>query len=296
MNDSAQQPKTKDILSTVDVLKRRTNGFLIIAGFILTAVLAVKIVLADFSQMFASFQFNDLLSLLLALFSIAIAIVFYLKATETSNAFYDNSYKFTKEMSEILGRIEAGFGERLRHLDEGYAGVRERLDKMPVDTAKTEKKIEKEKELVERVERERQAIFESLAQRARLEQKEKEELFKKLKQQEEDLISARRDLTRLQRKLVTQDQISGFDVTGVPQHVLNLLNNHILDAIPPGYFQHRSSRMINSRFQRLIEGAPDDLLLMLREYGIIDYENDLTPRGIHMLRVMNSEQRSVDNG
>ena len=39
------------------------------------------------------------------------------KATDTSNNFYDNSYKFTKEISEILGRIEAGFGEKLKHID-----------------------------------------------------------------------------------------------------------------------------------------------------------------------------------
>lgn len=74
------------------------------------------------------FSFNDLLSLLLAVFSVALSVAFYFKANETSNQFYDNTYKFTKEMSELLGRIESGFGERLRHLDEGYSTMAERFD------------------------------------------------------------------------------------------------------------------------------------------------------------------------
>ncbi len=77
------------------------------------------------------FSFNDLLSLLLAVFSVALSVAFYFKANETSNQFYDNTYKFTKDISELLGRIESGFGERLRHLDEGYTNMVERFEKLP---------------------------------------------------------------------------------------------------------------------------------------------------------------------
>src|SRR6185436_4120877 len=64
---------------------------------------------------------GGLLSLVLSVFAMALSVAFYFRATDTSNTFYDNTYKFTREMSEVLGRIEAGFGERLRHLDEGYS-------------------------------------------------------------------------------------------------------------------------------------------------------------------------------
>jgi len=67
---------------------------------------------------------STLLSLLLALFSVALSALFYFKATDTSNAFYDNTYKFTKEIAELLVKIESGFGEKLRHLDEGYKNTR----------------------------------------------------------------------------------------------------------------------------------------------------------------------------
>ncbi len=42
-------------------------------------------------------DFPMLLSLLLALFSVGLAALFYFKATETGNTFYDNTYTFTKD-------------------------------------------------------------------------------------------------------------------------------------------------------------------------------------------------------
>ncbi len=70
----------------------------------------------------------DLTGTILALFSVGLSVAFYFKANETSNQFYDNTYKFTNNMSELLGRIDSGFGERLRHLDEGNNHIREKLN------------------------------------------------------------------------------------------------------------------------------------------------------------------------
>lgn len=93
--------------------------FLVVAAVI--GVVLWKIATADLDL--SQFAFSDLLALLLALFAIGLSVAFYFKAAETSNALYDNSDRFTKQISEILGRIEAGFGERLRPLDEGYSGL-----------------------------------------------------------------------------------------------------------------------------------------------------------------------------
>ncbi|MHC1741518.1 MAG: hypothetical protein AB9873_00640 [Syntrophobacteraceae bacterium] len=90
-------------------------------------VVCYKLVMSQSSLDLATFNFSDLLSLLLALFSVALSSAFYFKASDTSNEFYQNSYKFTKEVSEILGRIEERFGERLRHIDEGYSELKTNL-------------------------------------------------------------------------------------------------------------------------------------------------------------------------
>src|SRR5947209_16831034 len=122
-----------------------------------------------------AFGFSDFLSLLLAFFSISLSLVFYLKASETSNTFYDNTYKFTANVSEILGRIEAGFSERLRHLDEGYSRLGDRFDKIPFNFVKAEQQIVKEQEVVDEKEKERDRLLDELLAKARLQDSEKAE-------------------------------------------------------------------------------------------------------------------------
>jgi hypothetical protein len=77
------------------------------------------------------FDFPTFLSLLLAIFSVGLAAMFYFKATDTSNAFYDNTYKFSQEIAGLLVKIESGFGEKLTHLDDAYKGMRDRFDQLP---------------------------------------------------------------------------------------------------------------------------------------------------------------------
>ena len=50
------------------------------------------------TPVFLQFDFPAFLALLLALFSVALAALFYFKATDTSNAFYDNTYKFNSSL------------------------------------------------------------------------------------------------------------------------------------------------------------------------------------------------------
>lgn len=64
------------------------------------------------------FTTESILSTLLAFFSIFISVFFYFKADETSAKFYDSSYKFMKDISVTLGKIEERFGEKLNSLSD----------------------------------------------------------------------------------------------------------------------------------------------------------------------------------
>src|SRR5688500_20145424 len=75
---------------------------------LLSGVVAYKMIITPISL---AMDFYALLSLLLALFSVALSALFYFKATDTSNAFYDNTYKYTKDKAELLVRIKSGYGE-----------------------------------------------------------------------------------------------------------------------------------------------------------------------------------------
>lgn len=59
---------------------------------------------------------EGILSIILAIFSMFISMFFYFKTEETSVNFYNASYKFMKEQSNLLGRIEERFGEKFNNL------------------------------------------------------------------------------------------------------------------------------------------------------------------------------------
>jgi hypothetical protein len=115
---------------------------------ILVLVLCYKIVTTEIFKTpldFSNVNTSEVLSFFLALFAIALSIAFYFKASDTAHTFYDNTYKFTKEISEMLGRIEAGFGEKLRHLEESYLRMSKRIEGIPFGSS-TEEKTSKELE------------------------------------------------------------------------------------------------------------------------------------------------------
>ncbi len=197
-----QDPKPQKYISPQETIALRNSWLRIGVIGSLTAVLVVKLWQADFTQAFSGFDFSNLLSLFLAMFSIGLAVLFYLKATETSNVFYDNTYRFTKDVSEILGRVEAGFGERLKHLDEGYTGLKTAVENIPpLDKATVKKEIEEEEEQLQKVEQERAELFEDLANRAQLQKEEKDTLFERLNTQEKELAIARQEVQILKLQM-----------------------------------------------------------------------------------------------
>lgn len=99
-------------------IKNRESWFKMIILSAFSVVIIAKLLGSSFNIDLSELKFTDVLSLLLALFSMGIAIAFYFKATDTSNEFYDNTYKFSQSMTEILARIESGFGEKLSNIQD----------------------------------------------------------------------------------------------------------------------------------------------------------------------------------
>jgi DNA repair exonuclease SbcCD ATPase subunit len=165
----------------------RNNTVKIFVIVVFTSIFAVKLWYADLGNVLSSFDFNDLLALILALFAIWLSVLFYTKASETANVFYNNTYEFTKDMSVILGRIESGFGEKLDHLNQGYADINSAVKNFNTENREVEKSIGIKEVEVEQVSKEQTELFEDLAQRADLKDKEKKELFARLEKQQQEL-------------------------------------------------------------------------------------------------------------
>lgn len=263
------------------------NGFLSLGNvrdILIVALLVIgtwKLLGADISIKFEAFSFTDLLSVLLAFFAIGLSVAFYFKATDTSNMFYDNSYKFTKEISEILGRIESGFGEKLKHIDDGYTGLRDKFDRIPFDVDQAKKEEEKEKAHIKEQEEERNKTILDLLEKARVADDEKEKVLSQLQSNAKELERSNRELRRLQREI-------------------NRVESDISD-IEPGFISYLASR-IDGRFSSKYATAPTRILKRhvrsMIEEGVIDKsdisfmqshdllnELDLTNKGAKIIRM-----------
>jgi hypothetical protein len=253
----------------------------------LLIVLTWKLINSNISIILESFSFTDLLSVLMAFFAISLSAAFYFKATDTSNKFYDNSYKFTKEVSEILGRIESGFGEKLQHIDDGYTGLRDKFDKMPFDVKEAREEEKKEEKHIEEQESERNKIILDLMEKARVADGEKDKLLKELQSHSTELDKSRFELRRLKTNINrvesnTDDVSSGF---------LEYLSSKVGGELPPKYI-NAPTRILARWFSRMKEKDTFDStdLMYMEDHGITN-DGELTGKGARVIRA--AVERSI---
>ena len=264
-------------------INNRESWLKVILILLFSFIISWKIITTPLNIDLSDFNFSDFLSLQLALFAIILALVFYLKANETSNKFYDNTYKFTTDISILLGRIEAGFGERLRHLDEGYTGLADRFDRIPIDVTKVKEQVVEEEEEIKEKEREYNQLIETLAERAKLQEDEKTELFNNLKNTESELNIAKGELSILKTKLLNADNKNIYEQNFYKG---NFLMSLLIDKIGRKTILLGDVEEIQKRFDTA-KFSPNHLKYLLRE-GLIDGEQNLTENGIFALQKYSS--------
>lgn len=274
MSNEPQSKKTSTGFLTLPILRDS-------AVVLLIAIVGWKLISSDIQIDLSKFSFSELLALLLSLFSVWLSVAFYFKASDTSNQFYDNSYKFTKEMSEILGRIEAGFGERLRHLDEGYSGIRDKFDRLPQYGTAISAEVKREEEEIKKREGEQRALLENLAKRAKLAEGEKEEIFAKLAEKNEELEQARLELRHLRHR---SEDLSPID-RDLRRNLLRYVADRINDGIPPGIDSKSPLASIGQTFRRIKGDLHTDAIRDLQRFDLVDEQGNLTREAISRIRL-----------
>lgn len=249
---------------------------------VITIVLGWRILTASVQVDLAKFDYSDLISLFLAFFAIGLSVAFYMKNTETSNRFYDNTYQFTKDVSTILGRIEERFGERLRHLDEGYSGLRASFEKMPFDRAQANEEIEKEEEELEVLQNEKNKLLQDLAEKAKLQEEEKANFFEQLSGKEKELRDAHRELRRMRRHLDYSDSSSSIDYSRSSDVFLSYFKRLIADELHPSIL-NEPSHVIRASVHRITSRLSPKFLEDGRKMRIFDEKGFLTQRGARVL-------------
>lgn len=231
-------------------------------------------------------DFPTLLSLLLALFSVALAALFYFKATDTSNTFYDNTYNFTKDIAQLLAKMESGFGEKLRNLDEGYSSMRDYLQSSPsqngdIETAK--EKIAGEEKEIEKVIEERNQIVNTLIERAQLQEEEKEKIISELSEKEAEHIAAQRELSQMKKRLF-MERMRKKEEREISSVLESFTNSFLIEKIGAERILKLSPMGIRRRVNDILDSAPHQYIEDLERHGLFD--DGINKEGITFLRML----------
>lgn len=146
-------------------------------------------------------DYPTLLSLMLAFFSIGISAAFYFKATDSSNLFYDNTYKFTKDISELLAKIESGFGEKLRNIDVNNTRLHDKMMGELLQQATKAKELDAKEEEIEKNKSERNDLIAELTEKAKLTADEKDKYMAQFKQKEEEVLRLEAEVKKLNKNI-----------------------------------------------------------------------------------------------
>lgn len=229
-------------------------------------------------------DFPTLLSLLLALFSVGLAALFYFKATDTSNTFYDNTYNFTKDIAQLLAKIESGFGEKLRNLDEGYSSMRDYLQSSPGQNGDIEKekaKIAGEKEEIEKVIEERNEIISSLIERAQLHGEEKEKIISQLSEKESELVASQRELSQMNKRLF-MERMRKKEGREINSGLESFTSSFLIDEIGAKNILRLSPESIRRRINDVLDKGPHQYIEDLERHGFFD--NGINSEGMAFVR------------
>ncbi|WP_089042270.1 hypothetical protein [Pseudomonas fluorescens] len=247
------------------------------------------------SANFVSVDFATLLSVLLAFFSVGLSVAFYFKATDTSNAFYDNTYKFTQDIAGLLVRIESGFGEKLKSIDENYGRMRGYFESGTTAASNGLKAdLQQEKQEFEKVLKEREDLIKELLEKANIQDEEREKFREVLSEKDEALKKLNNEVSKLSKK-VTLDRMMR---SSERKSELSRVEDFVESVIVPEFY--KTSRLLSvegvrSKFSALADTYPDLFLADMEKLGFYQ-DDELTDEGVSFIREIKSRMKRSRDG
>ncbi|WP_045382249.1 hypothetical protein [Vibrio campbellii] len=276
-------------MAAKNVDSSRNSGVWLYAKSLSLVVLVISLSLRIYdSEVDITMDTPTLLSILLALFSVGLSALFYFKATDTSNKFYDNSYKYTKDVAELLVKIESGFGERLKNLDEGYSSMRDHIQNgkgFESAIRETKSNLKAEKEDIDKIKQEKEELLKKLFESSKLRTEEKDALAKELDSKEQDLKESQREVARLNNKLFMERVEKMEDSSENLRSIRRRVEGHTLEFVIPSLdvVESMGLRELNEQFSSL--DNPERYLDDLENLGYFDSDTEkLTRRGWSFMR------------
>lgn len=224
---------------------------------------------------------SEIISILLAFFAILLSAAFYYMSTQQSNLFYHNVHQFTKDTSEILGRLD----EQVKNIGGKQSELKDTFEKNYTynnQNGVTQKKEEKINEELERKE-------EDLKEKERSINQKIDSLIEKIESEEEkeklrfELQQERAEIKKLKSEMNDKSNLLNI-IHRVKSHTQRLMKQMDIDGIA----QVRPTPLFMELIAQSGEGYQKDLL----DLGyIIERDESLraTKNGIKFLREIRNE-------
>lgn len=266
------------------------KGLIVFSIVFLLFSLSIKFLIAPVLLADSPMTVSDVLSIFVSFFAIAMSFAFYFQASQTSNSFYDNTYKFTKDVSETLGRMEGVFGEKLTHLDSNYTRIDQKMERVFDPESARQEIIESKSEAVDSAAK-KDDLIRKLTERANMQESEKNEFFNKIREAEESLINSREKIAFLESELARREAM--VRETGVRDGRFRKISDiqmkfHARRALLPlmggdRIIKNASYREIIEGFSKIIDDISPEFLSDLRELGYLN-GNQLSKSGVEWIR------------
>jgi len=253
-----------EILDKLLLLKEKTNkpSFLRKTIYIVSAISIVAFVLLICLSIYKNnLSTESILSTLLAFFSIFMSVFFYFKADDTSTRFYDSSYKFMKDISVTLGKIEERFGEKLNSLNDKVS----HLDR---ESKQVSAEIEDKQEDKDR-------IINELMEKANLTAEERAFYKKELERKDTEIEQLQIYRMRAEREArMLRQKMEGL------QETIGEMDSDRL------YAYNISPSLIQSiiDFGKIPDNLPSRIKVYLKRAGCIEAEGDIVLDRLYKLR------------
>lgn len=262
-------------------------GVIVFFSLVIGIPLFWHLITGNFEIDLSNLNLESILTLLISFFAILLSVLFYFKANDSSNQFYNNTYTFTKDISETLRGIEAGFGEKLKNIDKGYDDFRKSFENYmsPSDKIEIKKEVEEEKKKLKEIIEQKDNIISELETKSNL---SKQELNKYLKQIREKEIQLQEQSEQIQ---FIKDQIDQNENISISKNQYYKLRKYLkIKFFPNIDKQILTSGLMTRRYFRIYARTFNaGFLEEMKEAGFVDSRNELTPQGLEFVK-----QASID--
>jgi len=243
-------------------IKNRNNILLWVLIFIIIIAIVIGIFIDKITIDLSNISLSDIMALIISLWSMYISVLFYHKNNETNTIFYDNFYKFIKDVTEKIGKLDVGVNEKLNYIKDNYnKDIPEEL-KEELNNYKTQEK-------------EKQNIIDDLIHKSDMDEVEKRKLSEKLMYLDNELKRKNMAIHNTKEELITNNpniaQFFEYLSRDFPKKTLRRLANG-----------DRSLSLLD-KYNDFISVVPRRVISLLRNYNIINSDNILTLEGYDLL-------------